>query len=48
MIHGHSREAVLARRETIAAAVGLARYPAAVLFSTACFKQCGAHYGAPT
>ncbi len=47
MIHGHSRDAVEARRDEIAEAVGLAGLPAAVLFSTDCYKQCGARYRAP-
>ena len=47
MIHGHSRDAVEARRHEIAQAVGLADLPAAVLFSTDCYKQCGARYRAP-
>ncbi len=47
MIHGHSRDAVEARRDEIADAVGLASLPAAVLFSTDCYKQCGARYRAP-
>ena len=47
MIHGRSREAVAARREALAAAVGLAAFPHAVLFSTDCYKQCGARYQAP-
>lgn len=47
MIHGHSRDAVDARRDEIARAVGLAGLPAAVLFSTDCYKQCGARYRAP-
>ena len=47
MIHGHSRDVVEARRHEIAQAVGLADLPAAVLFSTDCYKQCGARYQAP-
>jgi DNA-binding Lrp family transcriptional regulator len=47
MIHGQGREAVEARRATLAAQVGLAAFPAAVLFSTDCYKQCGARYQAP-
>ncbi len=47
MIHGQSREAVEARRAELAAAVGLAALPHAVLFSTDCYKQCGARYRAP-
>lgn len=47
MIHGRSREAVAARREALAAEVGLAGFPHAVLFSTDCYKQCGARYQAP-
>ncbi|WP_374266249.1 Lrp/AsnC family transcriptional regulator [Zoogloea sp.] len=47
MIHGRSREAVEARRAELATAVGLDRLPHAVLFSTDCYKQCGARYRAP-
>ena len=47
MIHGRNREAVAARREALAAEVGLAAFPHAVLFSTDCYKQCGARYQAP-
>ena len=47
MIHGQGREAVEARRAALAAQVGLAAFPAAVLFSTDCYKQCGARYQAP-
>lgn len=47
MIHGHSRDAVEARRDEIAESVGLAGLPAAVLFSTDCYKQCGARYHRP-
>ena len=47
MIHGRSREAVAARREALAAEVGLAAFPHAVLFSTDCYKQCGARYRSP-
>jgi DNA-binding Lrp family transcriptional regulator len=44
MIHGKSREAVLARHAAINAELGLAQYPGAVLFSVRRFKQCGARY----
>ena len=47
MIHGQSRDAVDARRAELAAAVGLTAFPSAVLFSTDCYKQCGARYQAP-
>jgi len=47
MIHGRSRDAVEARRAELAAAVGLDTLPHAVLFSTDCYKQCGARYRAP-
>ena len=47
MIHGQGREAVEARRAALAAQVGLTTFPAAVLFSTDCYKQCGARYQAP-
>lgn len=47
MIHGQDREAVARRRAELAEAVGLAAYPAAVLFSTDCYKQCGARYTTP-
>ena len=45
-IYSRSR-AVAARREALAAEVGLAGFPHAVLFSTDCYKQCGARYQAP-
>lgn len=47
MIHGQGRAEVEARRAALAAQVGLAAFPAAVLFSTDCYKQCGARYRAP-
>lgn len=47
MIHGQGRAEVDARRAGLAARVGLATFPAAVLFSTDCYKQCGARYQAP-
>ena len=47
MIHGQSRDAVEARRAELAHAVGLTAFPSAVLFSTDCYKQCGARYTAP-
>ncbi|WP_079435141.1 Lrp/AsnC family transcriptional regulator [Zoogloea sp. LCSB751] len=47
MIHGQSRPAVEARRAELTDAVGLAAFPHAVLFSTDCYKQCGARYQAP-
>jgi len=48
MIHGRDRAVVEARRDAIAATIGLDRHPHAVLFSTRAFKQRGARYGAPT
>ncbi|MCC5857760.1 MAG: AsnC family transcriptional regulator [Ectothiorhodospiraceae bacterium] len=49
MIHGQSREAVLAARDALVARHGLERYPHRVLFSSRRFKQRGARYlpGAP-
>ena len=44
MIHGRDRAAVDARRDAIAAALGLDAYPHAVLFSTVAYKQRGARY----
>lgn len=44
MIHGKSREEVLARHAEINARLGLEQYPGAVLFSVRRFKQCGARY----
>ncbi len=44
MIHGKSREEVLARHAEINAELGLAQYGGAVLFSVQRFKQCGARY----
>ncbi|HMV18566.1 MAG TPA: Lrp/AsnC family transcriptional regulator [Zoogloea sp.] len=44
MLHGRSRAEVEARRMTVADAAGVAGYPSAVLFSTDCYKQCGARY----
>lgn len=44
MLHGRDRTAVEARRAQIVAAHGLARYPAATLFSRRAFKQRGARY----
>lgn len=47
MIHGRDRAGVEARRAVLAARTGLAVFPQAVLFSTECYKQCGARYRAP-
>ncbi|WP_374495094.1 Lrp/AsnC family transcriptional regulator [Zoogloea sp.] len=47
MIHGQGREAVEARRAALADQIGLGAFPSAVLFSTDCYKQCGARYQAP-
>ncbi|THF57226.1 siroheme decarboxylase subunit beta [Pseudothauera rhizosphaerae] len=44
MIHGRARDEVLARRDAIAARLGLDAWPHAVLFSRRRFKQCGACY----
>ena len=44
MIHGRSRDTVLAEIDDIVARRGLVDYPRAVLFSTACYKQRGAVY----
>jgi len=44
MIHGRDRSAVGARRDAIAAALGLDRHAHDVLFSLAAFKQRGARY----
>ncbi len=44
MIHGSVRETVLLQRDEIARALGLDRFPHAVLFSGRRFKQSGAHY----
>jgi DNA-binding Lrp family transcriptional regulator len=44
MIHGRSREAVLAEREAIVSRCGLAGFDEAVLFSTRRFKQRGSRY----
>ncbi len=44
MIHGRSREAVLAEREAIVSRCGLEGYDQAVLFSTRRFKQRGSRY----
>ena len=44
MIHGRDRAAVVARRDAIAAALGLDRHAHDVLFSLAAFKQRGARY----
>lgn len=48
MLHGESRADVEARRRDLAERTGLHAFPAATLFSTECFKQCGAHYRPPT
>ena len=45
MIHGCDRDAVTARREAIAATLGLDRHRHDVLFSLAAYKQRGARYG---
>lgn len=47
MIHGRDREAVVRRRAELVEAVGLEGFPHAVLFSTDCYKQCGARYATP-
>jgi DNA-binding Lrp family transcriptional regulator len=44
MIHGRSREEVLAQLEWMIGRCGLAALPHAVLFSRRRFKQCGAEY----
>ena len=44
MIHGRSREAVLAQIAALFERCGVARYPTEILFSRRCFKQRGAHY----
>lgn len=44
MIHGRSREEVLAHLEWMVNRCGLQRLPHAVLFSRRRFKQCGARY----
>jgi len=46
MIHGRDRANVETQVATLAADLGLAQIPRAVLFSTRCFKQRGAHYRA--
>lgn len=46
MIHGRDRGTVRARRDAIAASVGLDAYAHEVLFSLAAFKQRGARYAA--
>ncbi len=45
MIHGRSREGVLAQVEQLVRECGLDALPRAVLFSRRCFKQRGAWYG---
>ena len=45
MIHGQSKETVLAALDQIAAEAGLSTYPKDVLFSGRRFRQRGAHYG---
>ncbi len=47
MIHGRDRAAVEAQIAEASAAAGIEDRPRAVLFSKRCFKQKGAHYGAP-
>lgn len=47
MIHGKSRDAVVATRDDIATRLDLDRWPHAILFSTRRFKQRGAHYLPP-
>ncbi len=44
MIHGRDRDAVAARRDAIAAKLGLDAHPHAVLCSAAAYKQRGARY----
>lgn len=48
MLHGKDRSDVQARIEQLLANCELHSYPYAVLFSQRRFKQCGAHYAAPT
>jgi siroheme decarboxylase len=47
MLHGQARDEVEARHQALSHQCGLAAYPSALLFSTTCFKQCGARYEAP-
>ena len=47
MIHGRDRANVETQVEALAADLGLAQIPRAVLFSKRCFKQRGARYRAP-
>lgn len=47
MVHGKWRPQVGALIETQAARLGLDRFPAQILFSRRCFKQCGGHYASP-
>lgn len=42
MIHGYDRERVIANVATLNEVCG--RFPHEILFSSQCFKQCGAHY----
>lgn len=46
MIHGRSREAVVAQIAEVRERCGAIHFPMAVLFSQRCFKQRGAHYTA--
>lgn len=48
MLHGKDRSSVQARIAQLLVACELQIYPHAVLFSQRRFKQCGAHYAAPT
>ena len=48
MLHGKDRSDVQASIEQLLANCELQTYPYAVLFSQRRFKQCGAHYAAPT
>lgn len=45
MVHGRSREQVVADIAALAEREGVGHYPRAVLFSLKRFKQCGARYG---
>lgn len=47
MVHGRDRETVRAQIARLEADLGLTQRPKAVLFSSRCFKQCGARYGPP-
>lgn len=47
MLHGQARDEVEARHQALGLHCELTAYPSALLFSTTCFKQCGARYEAP-